>query len=85
MTSSTAGWTRGPTYNLFLRVLVGAEQVDSLHVSKVNVVSKQEDEEQLADIFLLAVAIESLVPFKLGANVGQLFVNPFDLGFLALT
>lgn len=54
-------------------------------MSKVNVVSKQEDEEQLADIFLLAVAIESLVPFKLGANVGQLFVNPFDLGFLALT
>ena len=47
--------------------------------------AKQEDEEQLADIFLLAVAIQSLVTFKLGAYVGQLFIDPFDLCFFALT
>lgn len=52
-------------------------------MSKVNVMAEQEDKEQLADILLLAVAIESFVPFKLGTNVGQLFIDPFDLGFLA--
>ena len=73
------------TYNLFLCVLVGAQQVDCLHVSKVDVMAEQEDEEQLADVLLLAVAIQGLVPFKLGADVGQLFVDPFDLSLLALT
>lgn len=75
----------GKTYDLLLRVLVGAQQVDRLHVAEVDVVSEQEDEEQLADVLLLAVAIESLVPFELGADVGQLFVDPLDFGFLALT
>lgn len=54
-------------------------------MSKVNVVAKQENEQQLADIFLLAVAIQSFVPFELGSNVGQLFIDPFDLCFLTLT
>lgn len=54
-------------------------------MSKVNVMAKQKDKEQLADILLLAVAIQSLVPFELGADVGQLFINPFDLSLLALT
>lgn len=52
---------------------------------EVDVVAQKEDEEQLADILLLAVAIQSLVPFELGADVGQLFINPFDLSLLALT
>ena len=77
--------TRGNTYNLFLCVLVGTEKVDSFHVSKVDVMAEQEDEEQLADILLLAVAIQGLVPLKLGANVSQLFIDPLDLGFLAFT
>lgn len=45
------------TYDLFLGVLVGAEQVDGLHVSKVNIMAQKEDEEQLADILLLTVTI----------------------------
>ena len=49
------------TYNLFLCVLVGAEQVNSFHVSEVDVMAQQEDEEELADILLLTVAIQSLV------------------------
>lgn len=64
MTSSTTGWTRGPTYNLFLRVLVGAEQVDSLHVSKVDVMAQKKDEEQLADILFLTVAVQSFVSYS---------------------
>lgn len=73
------------TYNLLLCVLVGTEQVDGFHVSKVDVMAKQEDEEQLAYIFLLAVAVQGLVPLELGANVCQLFIDPLDLRFLAFT
>ena len=49
------------THNLLLCVFVGAEQVNSFHVAKVNVMSQEEDKEQLADILLLTVAIQSLV------------------------
>lgn len=70
------------TYNLFLCVLVGAEQVHSLHVAKVNVMAQQEDEEQLTHILLLAVSIQSLISFKLRANVGQLLVDALDLSLL---
>ena len=54
-------------------------------MSKINVMAEQEDEEKLADILFLAVTIQSLVPFKLRADVGQLFIYPFDLSLLALT
>ena len=54
-------------------------------MSKVNVMAQQKNEEQLADILLLAVPIQSFVPFKLGTNVGQLLVDSFNLSFLALT
>lgn len=47
--------------------------------------SQQEDEEQLADILLLTIAIQCLVPLELGADVGQLLIDPLDLCLLALT
>ena len=50
------------TYNLFLGVLVGGEQVDGLHLAEVDVVAEQEDEEQFANIFLLLVTVQCLVP-----------------------
>ena len=50
------------TYNLLFCVLVRTEQVDSLHVSEVNVVAEKKDEQQLAHVLLLLVAIQSLVP-----------------------
>lgn len=52
---------------------------------KVDVVAQQEDEEQLADVLLLAVAVQSLVALELGADVGQLLINPLDLCLLAFT
>lgn len=73
------------TYYLFFCVLVGAQQVDCLHVAKVDVMAKQENEEQLAHILLLAVSIQSLVALELGADVGQLLIDPFDLRLLAFT
>lgn len=73
------------TYDLFLGVLVGAEQVDGLHVPKVDVMAEEEDEEQLADILLLAVAVQRLVALELGADVGQLLVDALDLRLFALT
>ena len=49
------------TYNLFLCVLVRRQQVDCLYLTKVNVVTEEEDEEELAHIFLLLISIECLV------------------------
>lgn len=47
----------GQTYNLFLCVLVGAEEVDGLHVSEVDIMAQEKDEKQLADILFFTVAI----------------------------
>ena len=49
------------TYNLFLCVLVRGQEVDCLYLTKVNVVTEEEDEEELAHIFLLLISIECLV------------------------
>ena len=52
------------THNLLLGVLVGGEQVDGLHLAEVDVVAEEEDEEQLAHILLLLVAVQRLVPLS---------------------
>ena len=49
------------TYNLFLGVLIGGQQVDSLDLTEVNIVTKQEDEQELANIFLLLVTIQRFI------------------------
>lgn len=54
-------------------------------MTKVNIVTKQEYEQQFADIFLLLIPIQSFVSLELIANIGQLFVDSFDLSFLAFT
>lgn len=59
------------THDLLLGVSVGAEQVHGLHVPEVDVVAQQEDEEQLAHILLLAVAIQGLVACGKEAGAGQ--------------
>ena len=56
MTEATTDCTG--TYNLFLGVLVRGQQVDCLDLSEVNIVAKQEDEQELANIFLLLVTIQ---------------------------
>lgn len=71
------------THNLFLRVFVGGQQIDGLHVAKVNVMSEQEDEQQLAHVLLLLVAIQRFVALEFTANVGQLFVDSLYLRLLA--
>lgn len=54
------------THDLLLRVSVGAEQVHGLHVPKVNVMTQEKDEEQLADVFFFTIAIKSLVTYRKG-------------------
>lgn len=49
------------THNLLLGVLVRRQQVDRFHVSEVDVMAEQEDEEQLADVLLLLVSVQCLV------------------------
>lgn len=63
------GDTRVYTYNLFLRILIRRQQINSLHMSEINVMTKEENEQQLAHIFLFLISIECLVPFKFTANV----------------
>ena len=52
------------TYNLFLCVLVRGQQVDCLDLTEVNIVTQQEDEQELADIFLLLVSIQCFIALK---------------------
>ena len=52
-------------YDLFLGVLVRREQVDGLDVAEVDVVAEQEDEEELAHVLLLLVAVQRLVALEL--------------------
>lgn len=73
------------THNLFLRVLIGREQIDGFHVAEIDVVAQQEYKQQFAHIFLLLVSIQSLVTFELVTNVRQLFIDAFDFRFFALT
>ena len=47
----------GPTHDLFLGVLVRRKQVHGLDVAEVDVVAEQEDEEQLANVLLLLIAV----------------------------
>ncbi len=53
-------------------------------MTKVNVVSQKENEQQLADILLLLVSIQGLVALEFVSNVGQLLVNPLYFGFFTL-
>ena len=50
---------------MFLGVLVRREQVDGLDVTEVDVVAEQEDEEELAHVLLLLVAVQRLVALEL--------------------
>lgn len=53
-------------------------------MAKVNVMAQQEDEEQLAHILLLLVAIQRLVSLELGADIGKLLVDALNFCLLAL-
>jgi hypothetical protein len=53
-------------------------------VTEVDVVAQQKDEQQLADIFLLLVAVERLVAFELTSNVRELLVHALDFRLFAL-
>lgn len=53
-------------------------------MAKVYVMAEQEDEQQLAHVLLLLVAVQRLVPLEFTADVGQLFVDPLDFRLLAL-
>lgn len=61
-------------YDLFLRELVGGEQIDGLHVAKVDVVPQHVEVNDLTDVLLLLVARQVLVLGKLLSYVGHLLV-----------
>lgn len=50
---------------------------------KVNVMAKKKNEQQLADILLLLISIESFVTFEFAPNICQLLVYPLDFCLLA--
>ena len=63
------------TYNLFLCVLVRGQQVDCLDLTEVNIVTKQEDEQELANIFLLLVTIQCFISLKYTQERGQYWLQ----------
>lgn len=71
-------------HDLLLGIFVRGEQVDRLHVAEVDVVAKQEYEQQFAHIFLLLVAVQRLVTFEFASDVRELFVDALHFGFFAL-
>lgn len=66
--------------NLFLRILVGRDEIDGFEVAKVDVPAEDVDVQQLADIFLLVVAVEVSI-LELLADVGQFLVDPLLFQF----
>ena len=64
----------GPTHDLFLGVLVRRKQVHGLDVAEVDVVAEQEDEEQLANVLLLLVAVQRLVALEFAPGKFCFFV-----------
>ena len=68
---------------MFLRVFVGGQQIDRLHVAEIDVMAEQKDEQQLAHVLLLLVAVQRFVPFEFAPNVGQLLVDALDFRLFA--
>ena len=66
--------------NLLFRVLVRAQQIHRFNMAKVDVMSEEEDEEQLADVLLLVIPVQCLVALELAADIGQFFIDAFRLG-----
>jgi hypothetical protein len=60
--------------DLLLRVLGGRDEVDGFEMSKIDVPPENVDVQQLADVFLLLVAVEPAIP-KLLPYVGQFLVD----------
>ena len=54
-------------------------------MTEINVMAEKEDEEELANVFLLLVAVQSLVAFEFRPNVGQLLVDPLNFRFFTFT
>jgi len=54
-------------------------------VAKVDVMAEEKDEQQLANIFLLLIAVEGFVSFEFAPYIGQLLVYAFNLRLFAFT
>lgn len=52
-------------------------------MAEVNVVAKQEDEQQLTHVFLLLITVKCFVAFEFTSNVRQLLVHTFHFRFFA--
>jgi hypothetical protein len=70
----------GEVSNLLLRVLGGRDEVDRFEMSEIDVPPENVDVQQLADVFLLLVAVEPAVP-ELLPYVGQFLVDALLLEF----
>ena len=67
----------GTTHDLFLGVLVRRKQVHGLDMAEVDVVAEQEDEEQLANVLLLLVAVQRLVTLEFAPEKFCFFCRSF--------
>lgn len=70
----------GQISNLLFGIVLGRDQVDGLEVTEIHIVTLDIDVQQLADVFLLLVAIQVPV-FELLPDIGQFLVDPLLLKF----
>lgn len=66
--------------NLLLGIFGGRDQINRLEVTEIDIVPLYVDVEQLADVFLLLIAIE-IACLELLPDVGQFFIHPLLLQF----
>jgi hypothetical protein len=53
-------------------------------MAEVDVVTKEENEQKFANVFLFLITIQSLIPLEFGSDVGQFLVNALNFGLFAL-
>lgn len=70
---------------MLLGVFVRRQQVDRLHLAEIDVMAEQKDEQQLADVLFLLVAVQRFVSFKFAPDVGELLVDTLDFRFFTFT
>lgn len=70
----------GQIPNLLFRILGTRNQIHSLKMSEIHIISLDIDIEQLANVFLLLVPVQTAT-LELLSNVGQFLVHPFFLKF----
>ena len=68
--------TKKYTHHVLFRVLVRRKQIHSFDMTKIDIIAKRIDLQQLANVLFTIVAGELCAVLELGTNFGKLLVDP---------